>query len=470
MASITVESGGEREAYGLESPAVVLGRGLEADVRLKDIKSSRRHCQIERQGAAYLLTDLGSGNGTYLNGVQVSGAQTLTPGDRIQIGDTVITFQGDPAPRAAAPAPAATPNRSATQRMSNPRPTTGRHAPSSRPQTAPYQKPTAHVPRPTASVKTGARPQTSRLQKSPTGQTQRAPTTRSTVNARRTEQFAAAARKPKKNPVLIGGIVVGVIVLAFIAILMIPDSEAKRADLNAAIEKVLREASALRGGGKLDEAIARYREALRIAEGDAVLKKKYRDYEGVIKEIQADQKVVAGAGAEWESFKTEYDRDSSARTVSSEDLLLRALKLKRSPQAAGAAWLGELETCIQKLQRVVDTDRAIRERNKFQGFRNELVAKFGIDKPETAQYGPAIVSLKQWLQTAEGEERGRGERELQGLEGRAEEAMKKIATRFNVIVSNEGKTKAREFLELSFQRLRGSPQEQAVRDLMKKLE
>ena len=67
---------------------VVLGRGIEADVQLTDTGVSRRHAQIS-DGR---VTDLGSTNGTRLNGVRVSEAD-LADGDRLTLGSTEIVYR-----------------------------------------------------------------------------------------------------------------------------------------------------------------------------------------------------------------------------------------------------------------------------------------------------------------------------------------------------------------------------------------
>jgi two-component system, cell cycle response regulator len=67
----------------------VIGRGAEADVRLVEDKMSRRHfCIFDEDGASY-VEDLGSTNGTYVNGERITRHQ-LNDGDKIQIGDTTI--------------------------------------------------------------------------------------------------------------------------------------------------------------------------------------------------------------------------------------------------------------------------------------------------------------------------------------------------------------------------------------------
>src|SRR5206468_4299265 len=97
MASLTIVVDGVEQKVPLEAAAVTLGRGLESDIRLKDIKASRRHCQVVKTAKGYQCVDLSSGNGTYVNGVQIK-QQMLEPGDKITIGSTTIVF--DDAPKA----------------------------------------------------------------------------------------------------------------------------------------------------------------------------------------------------------------------------------------------------------------------------------------------------------------------------------------------------------------------------------
>ena len=92
MASLTIIVDGTEQRYPLDSAAVTLGRGLESDIRLKDIKASRRHCQIVKTTRGYQCVDLSSGNGTYVNGVQIK-TQMLDGGDKITIGSTTISFE-----------------------------------------------------------------------------------------------------------------------------------------------------------------------------------------------------------------------------------------------------------------------------------------------------------------------------------------------------------------------------------------
>ena len=69
-----------------------IGRLPECEVVLKDRGASRRHAQISLQDGAATLTDLGSTNGTQVNGHTVQRVQ-LDDGDRITIGTTVLVFR-----------------------------------------------------------------------------------------------------------------------------------------------------------------------------------------------------------------------------------------------------------------------------------------------------------------------------------------------------------------------------------------
>jgi pSer/pThr/pTyr-binding forkhead associated (FHA) protein len=70
----------------------VMGRGEQAEIRLEDPFASSRHARLVRQGAALVIEDLGSTNGTYLNEELLSGPQPLHPGDRVRIGDSEFTY------------------------------------------------------------------------------------------------------------------------------------------------------------------------------------------------------------------------------------------------------------------------------------------------------------------------------------------------------------------------------------------
>ena len=63
-----------------------VGRRSSSRVLLDDISVSRRHAVVRREGARVVVEDLGSLNGTYLNGRRIAGPEPLHHGDRLQIG------------------------------------------------------------------------------------------------------------------------------------------------------------------------------------------------------------------------------------------------------------------------------------------------------------------------------------------------------------------------------------------------
>jgi FHA domain len=79
-------------AYDL-SDGALLGRGDGADIRLEDAFASTRHARLVPEGDVIVLEDLGSTNGTYLNGEPLRGPAPLHIGDRIKIGDSEFSFE-----------------------------------------------------------------------------------------------------------------------------------------------------------------------------------------------------------------------------------------------------------------------------------------------------------------------------------------------------------------------------------------
>ena len=93
-ASVVVrEDGGER-MVALSSDTVTIGRLADCDVVLKDKGASRKHAQLRLRDGTWTLTDLGSTNGTRLNGQTIQ-SRELSDGDKITIGTTVIEFRRD---------------------------------------------------------------------------------------------------------------------------------------------------------------------------------------------------------------------------------------------------------------------------------------------------------------------------------------------------------------------------------------
>ena len=85
------------QRYSLNAPSIVLGRSSEADILVDDTGVSRRHLEIQTAGGTTTAVDLGSTNGSYVNGHKVAGSMELTDGSTITMGRTKIIFRLLPA-------------------------------------------------------------------------------------------------------------------------------------------------------------------------------------------------------------------------------------------------------------------------------------------------------------------------------------------------------------------------------------
>ncbi|MCW5874648.1 MAG: FHA domain-containing protein [Anaerolineales bacterium] len=88
--SLVIQAGpnpGQRT--GLAKDSFVIGRDPGCDLHIQDIEVSRRHARVIAQSGGFVLEDLGSTNGTFVNGERVSTVTVLRPGDEIRLGDVV---------------------------------------------------------------------------------------------------------------------------------------------------------------------------------------------------------------------------------------------------------------------------------------------------------------------------------------------------------------------------------------------
>jgi hypothetical protein len=77
------------------SHGATIGRSRDCEIVVDDANVSRRHAELRPRGGAWVLTDLGSTNGTRLDGRRIERPEPLEPGDRIEVGASVITFDLD---------------------------------------------------------------------------------------------------------------------------------------------------------------------------------------------------------------------------------------------------------------------------------------------------------------------------------------------------------------------------------------
>jgi len=78
------------KVFPLEAQEISIGRDSTNTVAINDAEVSRRHARMELRGSAYVIQDLGSTNGTFINGIRVSGLQALNPGDTVAFGEGIV--------------------------------------------------------------------------------------------------------------------------------------------------------------------------------------------------------------------------------------------------------------------------------------------------------------------------------------------------------------------------------------------
>ena len=78
--------------FALEHVITTVGRHPDSDIFLDDVTVSRRHVEIERTRSGYVVRDVGSLNGTYLNQKRIDGEVPMTNGDELQVGRFKLVF------------------------------------------------------------------------------------------------------------------------------------------------------------------------------------------------------------------------------------------------------------------------------------------------------------------------------------------------------------------------------------------
>ena len=119
VATLTVRQGPDAgESFTIDAPSITIGRHGQCDFQVNDTWVSRQHARITWGGAGYLLEDLGTVNGTYVNGDRISGPRALRSGDILRLGTQVelgfqagapAGLQGTPAVPEPAPIPESAP-------------------------------------------------------------------------------------------------------------------------------------------------------------------------------------------------------------------------------------------------------------------------------------------------------------------------------------------------------------------------
>jgi hypothetical protein len=108
--TLTIKQGPQRgHSFSVAKDSIILGRVRDSDVVISDAEVSRRHASITWERGQPVIRDLGSTNGTFVNGVRITGAQALRDGDTIGLGKIQLGFQSpaiaEAYPTVARPAP-----------------------------------------------------------------------------------------------------------------------------------------------------------------------------------------------------------------------------------------------------------------------------------------------------------------------------------------------------------------------------
>lgn len=92
-ATLAWDDRGERKELPLGDIDVTIGRAPENSIPIDDNEASRFHCSIKPDAGGYVVFDMNSTNGTFVDGVKVSGSQVLQSGDIVKVGNTEFAFE-----------------------------------------------------------------------------------------------------------------------------------------------------------------------------------------------------------------------------------------------------------------------------------------------------------------------------------------------------------------------------------------
>src|ERR1044071_9571281 len=77
-------------AFVLEGDQIDIGRDSTNEIVINDAESSHRHARLTFQGGKYVLEDLGSTNGTFVNGQRLAGPRVLKSGEVVSFGEQIV--------------------------------------------------------------------------------------------------------------------------------------------------------------------------------------------------------------------------------------------------------------------------------------------------------------------------------------------------------------------------------------------
>ncbi len=93
MAQLIILQEGEATTFELTDDETVIGRHPECNLQINSNMVSRKHARVTKDSSGYLVEDMGSGNGTFVNGKKIEGPTTLNHEDRIKLGPVLLRFE-----------------------------------------------------------------------------------------------------------------------------------------------------------------------------------------------------------------------------------------------------------------------------------------------------------------------------------------------------------------------------------------
>ena len=77
-------------AYPLDAQEVIIGRDIGNAISINDAEISRKHAKLSLHGSSYVVEDLGSTNGTFVNNQRLTASKVLNPGDLVSLGENIV--------------------------------------------------------------------------------------------------------------------------------------------------------------------------------------------------------------------------------------------------------------------------------------------------------------------------------------------------------------------------------------------